>query len=104
MNKIDDFPNEFNRYQIEHEQVSKHMNDKINKTERMIQNELNHIEKQEIYCKELICDFNRHLSVRSCVYKNDRENKIIKIANHTRQCHDEAINFVHQNISDINSF
>lgn len=105
MNKIENnLPKEFNKYQIKHNDITTLMNNKIIETKNMIQNELNHIKQQENHCKQLILDSNKHLSVRSNLYKAERENKIIHIVDQTRICHQEIMHSVRENIHQINGF
>ena len=105
MDKIEnDFPEKFNKYQIKHNDITNYMNDKIVQIENTMQDESNHIKQRENQCKQLIRDFNEHLSVRSSVYKAQRENKIIQIVNQTSKCHSEAMHFLRANIQDIREF
>ena len=102
--KIEEYTKRFNRFHVEHRKTTNVLDSKLKETELTIQHDLNHMKEQEMYCTEIIRDYNNHLSARKVQTDRSRESKILKICKHTRGCYDEALQFIRKNREEITSF
>lgn len=102
--KIEEYTQRFNRFHVEHRKVTNVLDSKLKETELTIQHDLNHMKEQEMYCTEIIRDYNNHLSARKVQTDRSRESKILKICQHTQACYDEALQFIRKNQDEIVAF
>eukprot|EP01083_Nonionella_stella_P092774 259820_1 len=94
----------FNQYHTDHQQVTNGLDKTLQETESIIQDDLKHIKEQEIYCKDILKDFNKHFSSRSKLPTQKRETKIVKIANYSRECYLDAMQTLRKTESKIMNF
>ena len=103
--KLEAVTKRLSAFYVDHREETLALDSNLKETERAIQHGLDSMEEQQMHCMEMLRDYNNHLSQRRTrTMHNDRDSKIIKIANHTKQCYDDALLIAERNQQKMDKF